>query len=302
MSNRQPRGGKVDQAFPQHAARPLGKGYSEIMQMVMSYAVKGKDGGNPTLSHSLDRFRQIPGLKKLLAGLRPEPLCLIEGYSTPGNAGALAEFLQEITGALARIETIDLYDLPHLYEVLGLPMPCMTYHIADAAHLEHLYPDGSVDLVVQDFLLNCIPASRHEPLMKEVGRVLKPGGIGIISFTSSESLDRNSAISTDELQARHRVAWNPLAYDLDGMEKSNPAENSLAHLTGKIVYHPATSEFIYIAAIGGRFEFFRSKDEMFSLFERNGLRMMSFDVARGSDDHGLVCTRYRCLLARESLR
>ncbi len=137
------------------------------------------------------------------------PLCLIEGYSTPGNADALAHFLKEICDASSRIETIDLYDLPHLYEILGLEMPPMTYRIADAGPSRESVSRRFVDLVVQDFLLNCIPASRHEPLLKEVSRILKPGGIGIISFTSSESLDLQSAISTEQLQADHRVAWNP---------------------------------------------------------------------------------------------
>jgi SAM-dependent methyltransferase len=303
MSHRQEarrESGSGNRSFSKDSARPLGKGYSEIMQMVLSYAVEGKSAGNPTLSHSLNRFRQIPGIKKLLAPLSSEPLCLIEGYSTPSNAGALAEFLHEINGSKARIETIDLYDLPHLYQVLDLEMPPMTYHIADAAHLESLYGDGAIDLVVQDFLLNCIPAARHEPLLKEVGRVLKPGGIGIISFTSSESLNLYSAISTAQLRKDRNVAWNTQAYDLDEMEKTSNAGASLAYLTGKLIYNPDTSEFIYVAAAGGRFEFFRSKDEMFALFEKNGLHRLSFDVSQGTDDHGLSCTRYRCVLVRQS--
>jgi hypothetical protein len=184
--------------------------------------------------------------------------------------------------------------------VLDLEMPPMTYHIADAAHLESLYGDGAIDLVVQDFLLNCIPAARHEPLLKEVGRVLKPGGIGIISFTSSESLNLYSAISTAQLRKDRNVAWNTQAYDLDEMEKTSNAGASLAYLTGKLIYNPDTSEFIYVAAAGGRFEFFRSKDEMFALFEKNGLHRLSFDVSQGTDDHGLSCTRYRCVLVRQS--
>jgi SAM-dependent methyltransferase len=305
MSDHQNKSGQPNPAacsFSQDSARPLGKGYSEIMQMVLSYAVEGKSAGNPTLGHSLNRFRQISGIKKHLAHLAKEPLCLIEGYSTPSNADALAQFLNEISGARPKIETIDLYDLPHLYQVLDLKMPCMTYHIADAAHLESLYGDGAIDLVVQDFLLNCIPASRHEPLLKEVSRVLKPGGIGIISFTSNEALDLKSAITTDQLQSDHGVAWNAQAYDLDEMEKTSNGGASLAYLTGKLIYHPRTSEFIYIAAAGGRFEFFRSKEEMLALFATNGLHLLAFDVSQGSDDHGLSCTRYRCILTRQSLR
>jgi len=290
----------VMNAFSLDAARPLGKGYSEIMQMVLSYAAAGKSSGNPTLSHSLERVRLMPDIKQHLAGLPKEPLCLIEGYSTPGNAEALREFIHEINGAFPKVETIDLYDLPHLYEVLGFPMPCMCYHIADAAHLDQLYNDGAVDLVVQDFLLNCIPASRHEPVLKEVSRILKPGGLGIISFTSSEALDLSSALTTAQLQTDHNFTWNSQAYDLAEMEKTNNAV-SMDYLTGKLVYNHATSEFIYVSASGGRFEFFRSKEEMFSLFEKCGLRTLCFDVSQGSDDYGLSCIRYRCILSRQSL-
>ena len=287
-------------SFPQDAARPLGKGYSEIMQMVLSYAVPGKSAGNPTLSHSLERIRLMPDHQQHLAGLAKEPLCLIQGYSTPGNAEALRQFIHNTNQSFPQIETVDLYDLPHLYEVLDLKMPCMRYHIADAAHLDHLYHDGAVDLVVQDFLLNCIPASRHEPLMKEVSRILKPGGLGIISFTSSEALELSSAVSTTRLQTDHNFIWDSQAYDLAGMEKANTSNGSLEYLTGKLIYHQATSEFIYVAATGGRFEFFRSKEEMFSLFENCGLHLLCFDISQGSDDHGLSCIRYRCILARRS--
>jgi len=288
-------------SFPKDSARPLGKGYSEIMQMVLSYAVAGKTAGNPTLSHSLERIRPMPEVKQHLTGLAKDPLCLIQGYSTPGNAEALRHFIHDNIGSFPRIETVDLYDLPHLYEVLDLKMPCMHYHIADAAHLDHLYRDGAVDLVVQDFLLNCIPASRHEPLLKEVSRILKPGGLGIVSFTSSEALELSSALSTVQLQTDHNLIWDSQAYDLAEMGKANASEDSLDYLMGKLVYHQLTSEFIYIAKAGGRFEFFRSKEEMLSLFEKCGLHLLCFDVSQGSDDHGLMCVRYRCILAKKSL-
>jgi SAM-dependent methyltransferase len=287
--------------FPQGSARPLGKGYSEIMQMVLSYAVAGKTAGNPTLSHSLERVRLMPDLKQHLAGLAKEPLCLIQGYSTPGNAEALRQFIHEINESFPRIETVDLYDLPHLYEVLDLKMPCMRYHIADAAHLDHLYEDGVVDMVVQDFLLNCIPASRHEPLLKEVRRILKPGGLGLFSFTSSEALELSSAMSTAQLQTDHHLTWDAQAYDLAEMEKKNASAGSLDYLRGRLVYHQPTSEFIYVATSGGRFEFFRSKQEMLALFERSGLDLLALDVSQGTDDHGLTCTRYRSILAKKFL-
>jgi hypothetical protein len=287
-------------AFSADAARPLGKGYSEIMQMVLSYAVERKSAGNPTLSHSLNRFRAMPEIETALAKLPANPLVLIQGYSTPGNAAALREFLGGFGQSRPRIETIDLYDLPHLYAVLDIEMPDMTYHIADASHLESIYQDHSVDIAIQDFLLNCIPAARHEAVLREVARILKPGGLGLISFTSSETLRVDSACSTEKLRAEHRLEWDGQAYDISDIEKINSRSEPLDYLKGKLIYHPSTSEFIYVAMVGGRFEFFRSREEMLSLFERCGLRLVSSDVTQGSDDHGLACTRYRCLLARKS--
>jgi hypothetical protein len=89
--------------FSQDSARPLGKGYSEIMHMVLSYASAEKTAGNPTLQHSLDRFRTLPALRRHLAGLAEKPLCLIQGYSTPGTAGALGQFINDHIGSLPRI-------------------------------------------------------------------------------------------------------------------------------------------------------------------------------------------------------
>jgi SAM-dependent methyltransferase len=285
-------------AFPEEAARPLGKGYSAIMQMVLSYAVEGKVSGTPTLAHSLNRFRQLPGIAQHVAALAKPPLCLIEGYSTPDNADALCAFAVECGSSFPHIETVDLYDLPHLYNVLGLKMPPMRYHVADAAHLEHLYPSGSVEVVVQDFLLNCIPAAQHEPLVREAARVLKPGGLALLSFTSHEALDVASALSTADLRSRHRLKWDDQAYDLAELQASNSTGRSLDFLMGRLLHHPATSEFIYVAKAGGRFEFFRSKEAMFALFEQCGLTSLGFDVTQGSDDHGLQCVRYRCLLTK----
>lgn len=287
-------------SFHEDSARPLGKGYSEIMQMVLSYASEEKRAGNPTLSHSLDRIRLMPGIKTHLAGLPKKPRCLIQGYSTPGNAEALRQFIRDHIGSFPSIETVDLYDLPHLYDVLDIKMPPMRYHIADAAHLEHLYKNGVVDLVVQDFLLNCIPASKHEPLLKEVSRVLTPNGLGIISFTSSEALELSTALSTTQLYADHKLTWDAQAYDLAEMAKANKSETSLDYLMGKLIFHQPTSEFIYVALAGGRFEFFRSKAEMLLLFEKYGFHLLSLDVSQGSDDHGLSCVRYRCILVKKS--
>ena len=181
-----------------------------------------------------------------------------------------------ITGKPApRIETVDLYDLPHLYSVLDIEMPDMAYHIADASHLEDIYPDHTVDVVVEDFLLNCIPASRHEALLREVARILKPGGLGIISFTSHETLKIGEAWSTEQLRAEYHLDWNPQAYDLSDIERYNQAGGSLDNLKGKLIYNKPTSEFIYVALAGGRFEFFRSKEEMLALFEQCGLHLGS---------------------------
>jgi hypothetical protein len=137
--------------------------------------------------------------------------------------------------------------------------------------------------------------------LREVNRILKPGGLGVISFTSSEALKVDSACSTSQLQKEHNLTWDSQAYDLAEMEKANASVGSLDHLMGTLVYHQSTSEFIYIANAGGRFEFFRSKEEMFALFETCGLRLLGHDVAQGIDDHGLSCLRYRCLFAKEPL-
>jgi hypothetical protein len=151
--------------IPERLARPLGRGACDLAAMIGQFVAPAPEapGANPNVRRSLEHFARLPELAGLLRRLPLSPAVLIQGYSDPGNAGALAGFLAS-HGIDRRLQAIDLYDLPAVYALLGFPAPAFEYRLADASDLRGHYADGSVDVLVQDFLLNCTPTALHAPI------------------------------------------------------------------------------------------------------------------------------------------
>ena len=286
--------------IPDQLARPLGRGAHDLASAIGLFTLPAPDapGANPNLQRSLERFAQLPELGPRLRRLPVRPAVLIQGYSDPGNAGALRGFLRAQAGLEPRVEAIDLYDLPAVYQLLGFPPPDFGFRVADASDLRSHHAAGTVDVVVQDFLLNCAPPALHAPILREVARILSADGVAFISFSDRSGVSTRPTMDAAGFQRRFGVPWRADAYDLADVFPAGPFAADLNGLGGSVVHDPETKTATLTTEPTGRFEFFRDAEVMLGLFEQAGLTRLAMDRSEGVDSHGLRCARHRCLLGR----
>lgn len=301
ISHLVPDGGSTRPLLPEASARPVGKGYRDIVGFLAPYFAAARSGASatPTLAASL---RSLLPQALIAAHLRRLPsavACLLQGYSTPGNADALRDFLGAHGVRSPRIWAVDLYDLRAVYRALRMPPPQMEFAVADAAALGALFPDGAFDVIVQDFLLNCLPLGRHGPLLEETARLLAPTGCALIHFTDSTGVRQLRRWSAEELAERHGLAWDAAAYQLSDMISSAAGETALrARLGGTVVTTNWPDQFTYVAPENGQLEFFPASARVFSLLRDAGLETVYAHYGQGVDNHGLRCHRHRCLVRK----
>ncbi len=280
----------------------MGRGACDLAALIGQFVAPAPDapGANPNVRRSLDHFARLPELGPRLRRLPGSPSVLIQGYSDPGNAVALTQFLAGHIAGRPRLQVVDLYDLPAVYGLLGFPAPEFEYRLADASQLQDCYPDDSVDVLVQDFLLNCTPSALHAPILQEAARILSVQGVALISFSDQAGVGPRPTMDATEFQRRSGVPWCPGAYNLADMFPPGtfPA-STLDDLAGQVVLDPATGTSTLITGVG-RFEFFRDAEVMLQLFREAGLVNLAMDRSEGVDSHGLNCRRYRCLLAKSA--
>ena len=156
-------------AFSERITRPLRKGFRELTAFLAPYLAAMRDGRitTPTLAASLNHLAAHTTASAPLGSLPRDCRCLLQGYSTPDNAPVLRDFLKSLGIAAPRLWAVDLYDLRAIYDELGIPQPEMDFCVADATALPADFPAGGFDLVVQDFLFNCLPPSHYPRLLAE---------------------------------------------------------------------------------------------------------------------------------------
>ena len=289
--------------IPDRLARPLGRGARDLAALIGQFVapVPNAPGANPNVQRSLEHFVRLPELAPRLRRLPGSPTVLLQGYTDPRNAEALRCFLAgQVTGS-PRLHALDLYDLPAVYGLLGFPPPDFEFHLADASDLHGHFTDGSVDVVVQDFLLNCAPAALHAPILAEVERILSEQGVALISFSDRSSVCPRPTMDPAEFARRFGRPWQPEAYNLADVFPSGAlADGDLKGLGGSVVYDPQSGTATLTTEPTGRFEFFREAEVMLELFRQAGLVNLAMDQSDGVDSQGLRCHRYRCLLGRKA--
>ena len=273
----------------------------EFDEFLLRYDPARRPAGDrpPDLADSLAALARAPGLAAALAGLPIRARCLIEGYAGPANASALRDFLAARGHMVRSLTAVDLHDVPAAYARLGLPAPDLRFIRADACDLSPHLADASVDVLVQDFLLNCVPLARAPRLLAEAARVLEPGGVAILSFTDDTGARRCPRFTSDELASRWGLGWAPDAVhlrDLGADESRLPA--LLAALAGGVITRPPAPGCAFVTAPHGRFEFFTPLEHTVGLLDAAGLEVRLMTTETGRDDQGLVCVRHRCLALR----
>ena len=129
----------------------------------------------------------------------PDPChCLIEGYAAPGNAESLRHYLASTGLQQIEIHAVDLYDIAATYAKMGQAIPAMQYDVADARDLRGVVPDAFIDLVIQDFLVNCVQPRDMPAIFQEVRRVLSPARLAFISFSDDQCMQDVGRVSEED--------------------------------------------------------------------------------------------------------
>ena len=273
----------------------------EFDQFLTRYDPARRPAGDrpPDLADSLAALALAPGLDATLGLLPSRVRCLIEGYAGPENASALRAFLACRGAVVDTLTAADINDVPAAYARLGLPAPDLRFIQADACDLSaHLAP-ASIDLLVQDFLLNCLPPVNAPRLLAEAARLLRPGGLAIISFTDDTGARQRPHFTPGELSSRWGLEWSPSATHLRDLNApANRLPDLHAALAGGVLAAPPDPNLTFVTAPHGRFEFFAPAAHTRALLAAAGLDIRLTATETGRDDQGLVCMRHRCLAVR----
>lgn len=275
---------------PATAVRPSPPTH-ELEHFVSRYR-RLQPGSGPRAQDLLDSLGEIAPLHERLGprGQLPSAChCLIEGYAAPDNARHLRDYLVRRGQTDIDILAIDLYDLPALYARIGCAMPPMRYRLADARNLRGILGDASIDLVVQDFLVNCMQPADVPILLAEVRRVLSPDGLAFISFTDDTCMKDVPLI---EDKSHQPGLANP-----DALILPPPGTAAHRHL-GRRFPLPGSTSWGFVTRPHGRLEFFSPLAQTLLAMDHQGLELLARSVSNGLDDHGLHCLRHRCILRR----
>jgi ubiquinone/menaquinone biosynthesis C-methylase UbiE len=253
----------------------------------------------PTLGASLQCISAQPDFEVHLRNLPRKTRCVLQGYSTPDNAEVLGAFLGRFGIDGEELHAVDLYNLEVVYKELNLPLPRLKYHLADATALPKTF-EAAFDLVIQDFLLNCVPHADQPRLLSETARVLSKAGLALIHFTDASGLARLPRKTEQVLEKEHGFHWESSTYQISDMGRAKGEEAALiAQLGGRVVVDEQLDQFTYVTATDGHFEFFTDASRIYAMFRKAGLTLISQTIREGIDFHGLLCRRHYCLLRKE---
>jgi SAM-dependent methyltransferase len=248
-----------------------------------------------TFASSTEVFKGFEGITKVFGCLPKNVSCLFQGYTAPYNIKALENFLCHFGIKLKDTLAIDLLDIPSIYKRLGIHIPELRFIQGNACDLRNYAQTGSFDIVVQDFILNCLPTIFAKSLLKETRRVLKPDGLAMISFTDASCL--NSSINIRDVMNRLNLAWHPHTTELKELAKTPEQFEDLAsNLIGSTLAADQDGYLIFVTPPIGRFEFFQPLSNTLDLIREVGFDVLSLQRSIGRDASGLVCMRNRCLL------
>lgn len=277
--------------------RPLGQGWSRIHRFLEDAAAEPVPGGVrfPTLRQALDAISGSADLGDAFAELSATPDCLIAGISHPRNGVALAEFLAGLQRASTSMHAIDLCDVRAVFEGMGVTMPRVRFRVADAADLSP-FPSDSVDLVVQDGLLNCTPHEKHRAILSEAARVLRGRGRLLFNFTDSTFIRPEDVLPLEAFEARVGARVPVEAFGLADMVRQENVPEALSEIVNLPVYTGYGETYFVATRPWGHFEFFFSYEHVESLLRSAGFKPLLGVWADEQDPNGFRCRRHRMVL------
>ena len=275
----------------QSAWRPLGKGYEGFQEFFSRYCAASNDpNSNPELATGLNSFRNTEA-KELIGRIGARPVCLIQGITCPRNGLSLRQFLSESGAEEPEIHGIDIMDVEAIARESGTELTHVSFAVGDAAGM-HAWANGTVDVLVQDHLLNCAPHGSHEAILAEAARVLSPTGVMIFNV-SVDPEAQNTRLSWCEAQRLLGTQLSDEAYCLRDIVGDERVEELRSRFAGKLIAHGSQRRELLVTHPYGNFEFYRPWDTIEQALERAGLRLILINPVPGTH-----CVRYRTLVER----
>jgi hypothetical protein len=189
------------------------------------------------------------------------------------------------------IHGIDIMDVAALARDAGTELTHVLFTVGDAARMQG-WADRSVDVLVQDHLLNCAPHGSHEAILQEAARVLSAAGVMILNF----SVDPEAGEPRLNWHEAEKLLAAPLdeeAYCLRDIVGDERIEGARQRLIGRVIADSMRGRELVVTPPYGNFEFYRPFAEIEQALQRAGLR---FVVTRRVP--GAKCVRYRTLVER----
>lgn len=284
--------------------RPLRRGYYNVEGFIEKYlqTTRCQIDSNPDLGSSLVYVETIKNLNSFFGRIGNLPLCLIQGYAAPANGEALNGFLQRQGIRLPRIDAIDLLDVASVCKKNGISMPQVNFHVADAADLRQMYGNNTVDLIIQDYLLNCTPHAIQGSIVEEVDRILNPRGVAVVSFTDNLCIQSLDAITYGVLENKYGITIDESAYSLrDTITPDHNLGYLLEALCGNVIIDPTGKKFTLVTGPDGNFEFFTSFETIEKMLDDFNLSIATMARSEGMDRNSLNCQRYHALIRKKDI-
>lgn len=236
-----------------------------------------------SLKFALDLWQAELPSGWLASRLGMKPRCLIQGSASAGNVDSLIRFLHDQGVPAPEIHVIDLIDLT----ALGYADPRARYHQVNAVDLSELFTDGSIDLLLQDHLLNCAPICHYDAILGEVGRILNPTGLALLHYTDPSRFPtaRGNPMKT----------WlNAESSDYRLEMTDSMRQTCFSMLSAERLIETAEG-FVLVTLPFGNLEHFISFENFAARLTRANLKLEFRRTVNIIDGEGLDCQRNHCL-------
>ncbi|MEN3951144.1 class I SAM-dependent methyltransferase [Iodidimonas sp. SYSU 1G8] len=271
----------------------LSLGYAEPAKYLLSYEQRNSRDRQRRLSVQppLDLWRAELEAGWLAQQLGPSPRCLIQGCASTNNVDTLIQFLAEQGIPSPEIHVIDLIDL----RALGQHDPRAHYHQADAADLNPIFAAGTIDFLLNDHLMNCAPVTQYAPIMGEITRVLRVGGLAMVNYTDPSEFPTPSGEPL-----RQWLGADLAYYRLGTAEIVRQAALESLSDADRLIRTP--EGFIAVTLPFGNLEHFIPFQDFAARLQAAGLEFRDLRITSGldhnaSDANGLACRRHHCILS-----
>lgn len=248
----------------------------------------------PTAAASLDVFARMPELQQCLEEVvdsqRPGvPFrAMVFGCSYSGNVRALHEFFGEYGIQRVEIYVCDLTNASYLMALKRGRHINSTFWIADAANLP--FPSGSIDIGVDDFLVNCAAFNKHRGIASEQARLIRPGGLLLKCYTTWESVEGTNLRRMERSSVEGEFGIS--------LEDVISVDEELAESLGVPCVIVDRDEGVYILVTEtGDLEFFRGR-EFWDKLHAPYFSLRARDYELGIDRNNILCHRHRQILQR----